>query len=225
MAATTPFFLTGAAAKILLNNKTVAFATDISYRISVKHAAPRVLGRYEVEVIEPLSYDVTGSFTIIRYSRGLKPFLKETNTPHDANNDGNGIGSFGSGSFGATLGSALGLPTADGQFDGKANESFIPARMFQSKMFDIEIRQKVAAGSTKTQQQNFQDTILLNALGGTSVSDNETTVVLLRNCRIEEADFKMTKRGAATQTFSFKARYADDDTYIAAKSGVGQELS
>src|ERR1019366_172063 len=118
---------------------------------TVKHASPRVLGRYEVEVVEPLSYDVTGSFTIIRYARGLKGFLGATNTPTDATNDGSGIGSYGSGSFGATIGSALGLPTADGQFDGKPNESFVPARMFQSKMFNIEIRQKVIgqAGAAK----------------------------------------------------------------------------
>jgi hypothetical protein len=224
MAGRTPFFLTGANAKILLNNKTVAFATDISYKITVRHASPRVLGRYEVEVHEPLSYDVTGSFTIIRYARGLKEYLGG-NTPNDVDPQGDGIGSFGSGSFGATVGSALGLPSADGQFDGKPNESFVPARMFQSKMFDIEIRQKVPDQPGGQTNPGFGGTLLTNFLGGTTPGNGETTIVLLRDCRIEEADFRMTKRGAATQTFQFKARYADDDTYIAAKSGVGQELS
>lgn len=197
-----PFFLTGGNAKILINNKTVAFATDVSYKVSVKHASPRVLGRFEVEVHQPLTYDVSGSLTIIRYARGLKDFLKKSNyaAPEDADPNGNGIGSYGRSSFAGAIGSALGLPTADGQFDGKANEAFIPNRMYQSSMFDIEIRQKLPGGG-------------------------EEKVVLLRDCRIEESNFTLNKRGVAMETLTFKARYADNDTAIARKSGVGQELS
>lgn len=197
-----PFFLTGANAKILLNNKTMAFATNVSYKISVKHASPRVLGRFEVEVHEPLAYDVSGNFTIIRYSRGLKDFLKNAGyaSPEDTNQKGNGIGSYGNSSFGGAIGAALGLPTSDGQFDGKANEAFVPSRMYQSAMFDIEVRQKLPGGE-------------------------EVKVVLLRNCRMEESTFTLNKRGVATETITFKARYADNDTFVAHKSGVGQELT
>jgi hypothetical protein len=42
---------------------------------------------------------------------------------------------------------------------------------------------------------------------------------------MEEMHFSLSKKGVATQTFTFKARYVDDDTFIARKSGVGQELS
>jgi hypothetical protein len=197
-----PFFLTGANAKIILNNKTLAFATDVSYRISVKHASPRVLGRFEVEVHQPLSYDVTGSLTIIRYARGLTEFNKNQGytSPEDASRQGDGVGSMTRSSFAGAVGSALGLPTADGQFDGKANEAFVPSRMYQSSMFDIEIRQKLSNGE-------------------------DVKVVLLRDCRIEESQFTLTKKGVATETLTFKARYADDDSAIARKSGVGQELS
>lgn len=234
MSGRTPFFLTGANARILLNNKSVAFATDVSFRIVVKHASPRVLGRYEVEVHEPLSYDVSGSFTVIRYARGLKSYLGG-NTPNDTTNKGNGIGSFGLASFGGPVGSALGLPTSDGQWDGKADEAFDPSRFFQSKMFDIEIRQKVPIildtgtggtgglmGITKSFFAALDDVLKSDV---TTPTNAETTVMLLRDCRIEEADFKLSKRGVATQTFIFKARYADDDTQLARKSGVGQELS
>lgn len=246
MAGRTPFFLTGANAKILLNNKSVAFATDLSYKITVKHASPRVLGRYEVEVHQPLSYDVSGSFTIIRYARGLKDFLGN-NTPETTDNDGNGIGSFGKSNVAGVVGSALGLPSTDGQFDGKPDEAFNPSRFFQSKMFDIEIRQKVPGASSVNgikvlgpakqsggEIEPVQGTTLGNALSPiagalnkllTTTLDSETVVIRLRDCRIEEMDFRLTKRGVATQTFTFKARYADDDTYIARKSGVGQELS
>jgi hypothetical protein len=233
MSGRTPFFLTGANARILLNNKSVAFATDVSFKITVKHASPRVLGRYEVEVIEPLSYDVMGSFTVIRYARGLKNYLGG-NTPNDAANKGNGIGSFGLAAFGGPVGSAIGLPTSDGQWDGKADEAFDPSRFFQSKMFDIEIRQKVPVildtgtgangimGITKSFFKGLDDALVKNV---TNPTNTETTVVLLRDCRIEEADFRLSKRGVATQTFTFKARYADEDTQLARKSGVGQELS
>ncbi len=48
-----PFFLSGANAKILIGGKTVAYATDVTYSISVKHGAPRLLGKFEVESIQP----------------------------------------------------------------------------------------------------------------------------------------------------------------------------
>jgi hypothetical protein len=227
MAGHVPFFLTGANAKILLNNETVAFATDLTYRISVKHASPRVLGRFEVEVHQPLSYDVTGSFTIIRYSRGLDGYLGGA-APKDAMDPGSGIGSYDD----DAVGGALGLPTANGQFDGKPSEAFNPSRMFQSKMFDIEIRQKVPGNAVlqgiKVQGPPMQDPNGLTPPAGTSVGkalntvakglngflssslNNETTVIKIRDCRIEESEFRISKRLVATQTFTFKARYVDE---------------
>lgn len=246
MAGKVPFFLTGANARILLNNKTMAYATDVSYRIAVKHASPRVLGRFEVEVHQPLAYDVTGTFTVIRYSRGLKDYY-DGGTPSDVNNAGSGIGSMGSGSLGGTVGSALGLPSASGQFDGKANEAFNPSRFFQSKMFNIEIRQKVVGAAAEENNKFFKEppaqgsgkvpnsgttlgkvlkktAQVLNSLIPTALTD-EIPIVVIRDCRIEEMSFSLSKRSVAVHTFTFKARYVDDDTFIARKSGVGQELS
>jgi len=234
MASKLPFFLTGGNARIMMNNRTVAFCTDVSYKVSVRHAAPRVLGRFEVEALQPLSYEVSGTMTLIRYARGLKEFMGSS-APIDANTSGNGIGSYKKSSFGGALGGALGLPSTDGQFDGAADEAGIPGRMFQSKMFDIEIRQKLPRGgqnsggkfeSVTTQLANAPAALLSGTgIVGPNPADNEVSVVLLRDCRIEELDFKLNKRGAATLTLSFKAVYADDDTAIARKSGVGQELS
>jgi len=231
MANQKPFFLTGANARILLNHKTVAFATDISFRINVRHASPRVLGRFEVEVHQPLSYDVEGQLTIIRYARGLKKYMDES-APGATADKGNGIGSFKVGGVGGAIGSALGLPSADGQFDGAADEGFTPGRMFQSKMFDIEIRQKVPSNKPdgfKNVAEFITDffTGIADALvkNPTNPADDETSIVLLRDCRFTGMDFKLTKRGVALQTLTFKARYMDDDTFIATKSGVGQELS
>lgn len=200
MADVTPFFLTGSKAKIYVDNKLVALATDVSYNISVKHATPRVLGRFEAEVVQPLEYIVTGSLTIIKYAQGLKNYISGTgNTvPPGVSNDGNGVGG-GKKNGLEVISKALGIPEA-GKFPGGSEENFIPRRFFQSKMFDIEVRQRL-----------------------TNVED--VPVIRLRECRFTELQFSMNKKGPGIQTMRFTARYADEDTFYAAKSGVGQELS
>ena len=241
MAGKTPFFLTGSNARILLNNKTVAYATNISYRISVKHATPRVLGRAEVEVIQPLTYDVMGTLSIIRYGRGLQSFFAES-APNSVNNLGNSIGSYSSASSNGAIGAALGIPTPDGQWDGRADESFNPSKFFQSKMFNIEIRQTgltgANTGNNKIIPEPPQDfgthtsaILKFKKIAQATNSkvhtkpENEIPVVVIRDCRFEDMSFELNKKGVATINLTFRARYVDDDTMIARKSGVGQELS
>ena len=236
MSGSTPFFLTGGNARILLNNKTVAYATNVTYKVSVKHATPRVLGRFEVEVIQPLTYDVTGTLSIIRYGRGLQNYFS-SHAPNSVDNAGNGVGSYGLSSFGGTLG----LPNTDGQFDGKPDDSFNPSRFFQSKMFNIEIRQKIPSPSElgqsnwnpKSINQVNQDVgqAFLDIANDVAIRDktssgkDETSAVLLRDCRFEDMSFRLDRRGVAMIDLTFKARYADGDDVLARKSGVGQELS
>ena len=193
MAKLRPFFFTGANAKIILNHKTVAFATDVSYSVTVNHATPRVLGRFEVETVQPLTYDVTGSLTIIKYAAGMRSELGDV--PTSVSDKGNGVKAYDANDN--AIASALGWP-ANFEYDGAPGDNFIPAKMFQSKMFDIEIRQKHDGG--------------------------DAPIIRLRDCRFTGLDFKLTKRGLPMQTMQFTARYADDDTYIARKSGSGQEL-
>ena len=237
MAQKTPFFLTGANAKIKLNGRVIAFATDISYNISVKHASPRVLGRFEVETHQPLAYDVSGSFTIIRYSKDIKDILGGV-APSDPSPKGNGAGSWGlhSGVDGA-IGGALGLPHPSGQFDGRADEAFIPSRMFQSKMFDIEIFQKVPGASPEVDLGNVAGNFFSNPLGTMAAGiggnlkdtllggDNQCQIATLQDCRLTAASFILSNKNVARQKFNFVARYAHEDTFLARKSGVGQELS
>jgi len=228
-----PFFLTGANAKIILNNKTVAYCTNINYRVSVKHATPRVLGRFEVETIQPLSYDVSGTMTLIRYAAGIKEFFEaeKVGAPSAVSASGNGLGSYGPSGL-AGIAASLGIPNADSQFDGAVDENLIPGRLFQSKLFNIEIRQSVPQltknktnSSLQPTEQQVVSTISRAVTGANSNGINETTVVLLRGCRIEDYSFSLDRRSVATVTLSFRARYADDDSAIARKSGVGQELS
>lgn len=228
MSGKVPFFLTGGNARIYINGKLIAFATDVNYRVSVKHASPRLLGKFEVEEHQPLAYDVSGSMTLIRYARGIKDFWGSA-APDSVSQDGNGIGSMGQ--SGGTLGikKALGIPNGAGRFDGNADENMNPGRMYQAKSFDIEIRQLLPAKHTT---KGFGiNNISAGSLNDVLVADrvntkkDETQIVLLRGCRISDMGFTLSKKGVATQQFAFLAQYADDDTMIAATSGVGQELS
>ena len=202
MAGQIPFFLTGANAKIIVNHVTMALAVNVSYRISVKHASPRVLGMYEVQEHQPLSYDVMGNFSIIRYLKNQRNHSEEVGAeaPYSVTNNGNGIGKWRQDNGNNSVAEAAGLDTIGFESDGKVRESFIPERMNKSMMFDMEIRQKAPDGG-------------------------ECTVARFRNCRIETAEFNLDKRSPATQSFTFKAQYVDEDTFIARKSGVGQDLT
>ena len=133
MARKPPFFITGANAKIKLNGRTVAFATDVSYSVEVMHAEPQLLGMYEAANIEPLAYRVAGNLTIIRYAKNMKDFLehKEYSTPDNVSNQGNSIGSYKDASI---IDYAIS--------GGKADRSLDPATLDQAVKFDIEIYQK-----------------------------------------------------------------------------------
>ena len=199
-----PFFLTGANAKIIVNNLTMAFATDISYSVEVRHASPRVLGMYEAQEIQPLMYAVRGSFSIIRYIRGQKKISEEMTgaAPDAVHDDGNGIGKWSS-SGGGFIENTVGSPFNTGA-DGRAHQNLDPGKLNHAMMFDIEILQK---------NEEFNEN-----------GDPFCRVARLRNCRITGANFKLGKRTVATQSFTFEAMYMDDDSFIASLSGIGQHL-
>jgi len=201
MAGLAPFFITGANAKIKINDKTMAFAQNFSYSITVKHVKPKVLGRFEVDSIEPVSYEVTGSFSIIRYAKGAAGAISSTKAggsfqrvvdgkvvqqegvsnlkaPNGVSDKGNGVGAWGD----------------DGKDffnSGRANEAFNPASFKLATFFNIEIWQKLAGG-------------------------NQCGIARIRDCRIERADFNIAgKTAPAIQIFNFTAIYADEDSFLA----------
>ena len=181
-------FITGVNASIIVNGTRAAFVTDLQYDIQVKHASPHILGVYEAVEVAPLSIEVTGSFTVIRYHKHMQEQIKTIN----GNADANGIGTFGLNDIVA----ALTLPVGNYAQDGRAYDSFDPSKMHKSMMFDIEIRTKTDEG--------------------------ECTTDLIRNCRITGSSVRMSKRAVKTQTYTFKAIYAEDDTFMASPSGRGQ---
>jgi len=132
-----PFFLTGANAKVKLNGVTIAFISNLSYNVSIPHFAPKVLGVYEGDAVEPLGYSITGQFSVIRYLEGSTKF---GGSPNGVSNSGNGVGSWTKyrRNAGGVMQRTLGVPG-----DNKANDGLNPAKFDNSTTFDIEIYQKI----------------------------------------------------------------------------------
>ena len=193
MAKLAPFFITGANAKVRLNNKTLAFCQDVAYTVRVPHADPTLLGMYEPANLEPLAYKVEGSFTVIRYAKDVAPTIRADGkkAPSGVADEGNGIGNWGPDDAFARNG----LGTTDGQ----AHRGLNPADLEEGVGFDIQIYQKLPGG-------------------------RQCAVARLRSCRIEMAAFSLDKRSPALQRFTFKAIYADEDSFTADQSGRGQQF-
>lgn len=196
MSGVRPFFITGANAKVRVNDKTLAFCTDLSYSVQVLTQTPKILGMYEGSSVEPLGYTVSGSFSVIRYAKDVHSNAGGKVPQGAAHNDaGNGVGNWGS-AWGSGLGSFFARNGVGN--DGRANEALDPSKFANSVTFDIQVYQKTEGG----------------AVG----------VANIRNARITQADFSLTKKGAAVQRFNFVALYADEDSFVADFSGNGQQF-
>jgi hypothetical protein len=205
MAGKVPFFITGASAKIKLNNKTLAFCTDLSYSVQVITQTPKVLGMYEGSSVEPLGYSVSGSFTIIRYAKDAQQAIPKNGIAGlTANDAGNGVGNWG----GVWGGGTTNILARNGiGTDGRANEALDPSKLAGGTTFDIQVYQKTN-----------------NTFGGVVDIGPLLGIANIRNCRITQADFSLSKRGAAVQRFNFTALYVDEDSFVADNSGRGQSF-
>lgn len=187
MSGVRPFFLTGANAKVKVNGRTLAYCTNLSYSVKIKHETPTVLGMYEPSSVEPVGYLVTGSFSVVRYIADAQNAVGGKK-PNSTNNKGNGIGGWGTNNV-----------SISNLADGRAYDNLNPKALDKATTFDIEVFQKTESGS----------------LG----------VAKIRGVRITGADFSLAKKNAATQTFQFTALYADEDSFLADFSGLGQQFS
>lgn len=235
MAGIRPFFVNGANAKIKLNGKTLAFCTDLSYSVQVLTQTPKVLGMYEGSSVEPLGYTVSGSFTVVRYVKDITQAVGGARPQGIAANDaGNGVGNWGS-VWGGKLGDFLSRNGVGN--DGRANEALDPSKFANGTTFDIQIYQKIDTRGGSAQRPDG----LTNAVGGFASilqGGNNTDgsggsgpqidfvgVANVRNCRITQADFSLSKKGVAVQRFNFVALYCDEDSFTADFSGQGQQFS
>lgn len=201
-------WLTGGNARLIVNGVLLAYATDVSYRVVVNHIVPQVCGMYEGQEITPLSYRVNGGFTLIRYARGAADAMRVP--PPGVSSRGNGVGSWkpdrGNSAVDVIAG-GLGAPIGNNANNGHADTSMVPASLKNGFMFDIEIRQAIAE-HVRDDQFNI----------------GQCEWTKLRNCRITSSDFSLGARGVARQKFTFEAIYADEDSFFANRSGVGQDL-
>lgn len=133
-----PFFLTGANAKIKVNGVTLAFVTSLSYSVSINHATPRILGMYEPTSVEPLSYMVTGAFSVIRYVADAKDKIGAS--PNSVSSKGNGIG------YWSKNGEDIGKKILKSGSDGGAYENLNPSKLAAGTGFEIEVIQKTSGG-------------------------------------------------------------------------------
>lgn len=133
MAGVKPFFLTGANAKIKVNGKTLAYCTGVSYSVTVNHATAQVLGMYEGSSVEPLSYSVTGQFSVVRYIADAADSITGPHPP-GVQNSGNGIGAWGDDTTKGFKSLA----------DGRAFENLNPRKLKYATTFNMEIYQKTS---------------------------------------------------------------------------------
>lgn len=194
MAGIEPTFITGATAKVRINGKTLAYCQDFSCSVQVLTKTPKVLGKYEGDSVEPLGYMVSGSFSIVRYVKGVKSLLGSHAAPFLADNDaGNGVGNWGTMWDGNGL-KAIAARTGVVSNDGRAHEALDPSKFAAGTTFDIQIFQKAkdSTGNPKL-------------LG----------VWNIRNSRITQADFGLQKKSVGTERYNFVALYADGDGFVA----------
>ena len=226
MAGTQPTFITGATAKIRLNGKTLAFCQDFNCSIQIAHKTPKVLGKYEGDSVEPLGYLVSGSFSIVRYAKGIRKTLGPGHIPNSlAENDaGNGVGNWGT-QWGGQLGDLLSRNGIGN--DGRAHEALDPSKFSQGTTFDIQIYQKVPKSVRGTFNgnvvQNVTDILTGTQPGsgpGTDTNVQYLGVLNIKKARITQADFTINKRSAAIERFNFIALYVDGDGFVANASGI-----
>jgi hypothetical protein len=130
MAGIKPGFVSGANARVKLDGKTLAYCTDLNYTVDMATIPIEAIGSYEVKSYEPISYTVNGSFSVIRYTKHIKPESGGANgNPADQIGDANKVGT---------------------QLD--------PGRVLSSSSFDMEIFQSTSATTSDTTESN-QNTV------------------------------------------------------------------
>ena len=174
----------------------MAYCTNIAYSVVVNHASPISLGQYESTGIEPLSYKVSGSFTVIRYAADAKSRIGAAASPGHTSEGGNGIGNWGEDGYLERAKAGLKLSGAD----GRVYDSLNPVKLEKATGFEINIYQKIP---------DFAE---------------QVSVTRIRDARITRADFNLSKKSVATQTFNFTALYVDEDSFLADFSGSGQQF-
>ena len=120
-----PGFITGANAKLYIAGAVVAYATDVQYREDIQHIPIYAMGKIDAHAYEPVGYSVSGSFSVIRYTKNGDAASTAAAT---AQNSGN---------------SPKLYPTVGKQMD--------PGQWLASETVDIELFERAATSTNATE--------------------------------------------------------------------------
>jgi len=135
-------FVTGANAKIMIDNVTVAYATNVGYDINVQTIPIEGIGRYEVWSNEPVSYSCSGSLSIIRYTkRASESGISKVDA------DGNTVDQ---------------VPTGA---SGNLAQHLDPSKLLVSETFDIKIFEKTKDAANEYRVIEIRDCRLTRRSG------------------------------------------------------------
>ena len=191
MASQVPTFITGANAKITVDGKTFAYASDVSYVVSVDTIPIETMGRYEAVTIEPVNYSVAGTLNVVRYTS------LANNTANTSSSKGNGLGN------------------VTGTSGGTQSDQFNPGNMLLSASWDLVVYQKYAsaAGLTGTSEiSNGQP-------DGTIKGVSQLAIIRISDCRFTRKSASITKRGILVDALSFVGILASDESFVSSPSG------
>lgn len=199
MAGITPSFITGANAKIKLGSLTMAFATDVSYQLSINHLSVRAMGMLEVASYEPVSYYVSGNFAVIRYTK--EAGSDQISLVRFVNGEAE-ISSAGQAIAGASKGGNS-VNEWNDLSSGRIGDQLDPGSILSSLTFDLEIYTK----------SKFE-------------SNEKVPVLRIRDCRITGRSGSLNKRSLMTDNFSFNGILMDSDgDRLSSRSSTKRDLS
>lgn len=193
MAGQMPSFITGANAKIKVGTLTMAYAQDVSYSIEVSTIPVETIGRYEVVTNEPIAYYVSGTLSVIRYTKSAASVTGTTGTVlQGVNKTGNSINNWNDASA------------------GNIGKHFDPGQLLNSKTFDLEIIAKIS-GSSGGAIAAVGSTPEVAAGANPAGSTGGESIIKIRDCRLTRKQGSITKRGLIVDQFAFSAVLADND--------------
>jgi hypothetical protein len=207
MAGVMPSFITGANAKIVIDDITLAFAQDVSYQISINTIPIRAMGKLEVSAHEPISYNVTGSITVVRYTKDAGSSLSRIYTTTLVDTDGDPATA-----AVPVITEVVGSPR---KLINGANEKGNSVDRWNTKTSNIGLH----LNPGKMLSSLTFDLEIITKINSTGVVDAES-VIKVRDCRITGKTGSLNKRGLMMDQFSFNAILVDNDEEFKA-SGTG----
>jgi hypothetical protein len=182
--------ITGSNCKIRWNGKTLAYATDLQYDVSVQTIPVEVMGKYEVLANEPISYVVAGSFSVVRYTKvaaevvnGSAEVVNGKSVVNGAAANGNSVHNWSN-----ETNSARGSAHVNPQF------------LLDAQTVDIEVFQKVGLDSAGTQAEDQK-------------------VIKIIDARIVRRSASVNKRGVMMESYQFVAELMEDEMFTVGNSG------